>query len=545
MAHYQSTWWKHRYHKLEELIKAEPIPKPDKPAEADVELYNASDDRILHERNEYEGTEDKPTPLTEATHDAISTTEIEYIPLLPEYPRTHPKGYVYMVNLRHLSSQEKKNALNLVQYTSRRNSGKSDIYYSFLGYQVTKTASYCSSIKHCVHLNDYLRNLSYTEVNKELIGPVAFCDTLRQKFLERKAYKKADTTCEIVYGKFNHQNVAGEELPFVRYSNGSASNHANHYFTTLYTKQNKLDIGLLISLLQKEQREVTTEVYTAIYQTSSQAQFYDIIHLGGRGAIQRQFPQYTNLLSRGQTSDLTLSAFLRSNRVRDLAARYSAQTLSKLHQSFANKERFSVVLTKRRAIDYPIGRHLAGVYFKIEKNPAIKLYIREIVHNEKGAFIFYALNEQLEILASLHSFEVNILYKQVKGVFNEVIFATFVPKHGKIITLFRVFTDQETTKAYHFIFRNVFNLIERYIGKKIKFHYLHSSGIRSIITNICPKQMTGLGKMLQETDQKTNNQDLVDRIIGSWLTLLSRITLSLRCSHEVKDPQRNRRTAIP
>ncbi|KAI3231152.1 hypothetical protein CBS147310_6078 [Penicillium roqueforti] len=114
MAHYQSTWWKHRYHKLEELIKAEPIPKPDKPAEADVELYNASDDRILHECNEYEGTEDKPTPLTEATYDAISATEIEYIPLLPEYPRTYPKGYVYMVNLRYLSSQEKKNALNLV-----------------------------------------------------------------------------------------------------------------------------------------------------------------------------------------------------------------------------------------------------------------------------------------------------------------------------------------------------------------------------------------------------------------------------------------------
>lgn len=93
------------------------------------------------------------------------------------------------------------------------------------------------------------------------------------------------------------------------------------------------------------------------------------------------------------------------------------------------------------------------------------------------------------------------------------------------MTLFRVFTDQETTKAYHFIFGNVFNLVERCIGKKIKFHYLHGSGIRSIITDMCPKQMTGkyytfyyyyysnllvlgLGKMLQETDQKTNNRDL-------------------------------------
>ncbi|KAI3090296.1 hypothetical protein CBS147333_10342 [Penicillium roqueforti] len=166
----------------------------------------------------------------------------------------------------------------------------------------------------------------------------------------------------------------------------------------------------------------------------------------------------------------------------------------------------------------------------MEKNPAIKLYVREIVYNEKGAFIFCALNEQLEILASLHSFEVDMSYKRVKGVFNEVIFATFVPKHGKIMTLFRVFTDQETTKAYHFIFGNVFNLVERCIGKKIKFHYLHGSGIRSIITDMCPKQMTGLGKMLQETDQKTNNRDLGWR----WHTMNELADLIIAHNPELK-----------
>lgn len=131
--------------------------------------------------------------------------------------------------------------------------------------------------------------------------------------------------------------------------------------------------------------------------------------------------------------------------------------------------------------------------------------------NEKGVFIFCALDEQLHILASLESFEVDMSYKRVKGIFNEVIFATFVPEHGKskfyysttskilvfytnillVITLFRVFTNQETIKAYHFIFAMVFNLIERYIGKKVKFHYLHGSGIKSIVSDMCPKQMTG------------------------------------------------------
>lgn len=59
------------------------------------------------------------------------------------------------------------------------------------------------------------------------------------------------------------------------------------------------------------------------------------------------------------------------------------------------------------------------------------------------------------------------------------------------MTLFRVFTDQETTKGYEFIFSHAFNLVEKCIGTKIKFHYLHGSGIRSIVCDMCPKQMTG------------------------------------------------------
>ena len=57
--------------------------------------------------------------------------------------------------------------------------------------------------------------------------------------------------------------------------------------------------------------------------------------------------------------------------------------------------------------------------------------MRDIVENEYGTFIFCALNEQLQHLASLQSFEVDMSYKRVKGVFNEVIFARFVPEHGK------------------------------------------------------------------------------------------------------------------
>lgn len=53
------------------------------------------------------------------------------------------------------------------------------------------------------------------------------------------------------------------------------------------------------------------------------------------------------------------------------------------------------------------------------------------MENERGTFVFCALDEQLRYFASLQSFEVDMSYKRVKGLFNEVIFATFIPEHGK------------------------------------------------------------------------------------------------------------------
>lgn len=45
--------------------------------------------------------------------------------------------------------------------------------------------------------------------------------------------------------------------------------------------------------------------------------------------------------------------------------------------------------------------------------------------------VICAFDEQIKLLASLTSFEVDMSYKRVKGDFNEVIFATYLPDHGK------------------------------------------------------------------------------------------------------------------
>ena len=49
----------------------------------------------------------------------------------------------------------------------------------------------------------------------------------------------------------------------------------------------------------------------------------------------------------------------------------------------------------------------------------------------------------------------------------------------------------ESTVGYRSLFSRAFNLVKECIGVEIKFYYLHGSGIRSIITDIYLKQMSG------------------------------------------------------
>lgn len=53
--------------------------------------------------------------------------------------------------------------------------------------------------------------------------------------------------------------------------------------------------------------------------------------------------------------------------------KFGEQTLSGLHQSFANADKFSTIITKQRALEYPCGRHVAGIYYKLEHDLSFKV----------------------------------------------------------------------------------------------------------------------------------------------------------------------------
>ncbi|KAJ6107880.1 hypothetical protein N7523_009203 [Penicillium sp. IBT 18751x] len=142
-----------------------------------------------------------------------------------------------------------------------------------------------------------------------------------------------------------------------------------------------------------------------------------VVHPQGQGNIQHHDP------------DLKLSTFLRSPTLREFCKQHQCNTLSQIHSSFA----------------------------KIDKE-----YIREIYETSEGTFVFCAFAKQLQFIATLDAIKVDMSYKRVKGDINEVIFAIMLTNHSKIITLCRVFTDQENSAG---------------------------EGIKAIVSDMCPKQI--------------------------------------------------------
>lgn len=60
-----------------------------------------------------------------------------------------------------------------------------------------------------------------------------------------------------------------------------------------------------------------------------------------------------------------------------------------------------------------------------------------------------------------------------------------------VITLLRVFTNQESTEGYYLLFKRAFTLIEHVTGNPVEFYSIHSTGIHAVIIDMCPKQYTG------------------------------------------------------
>ncbi|KAJ6034341.1 uncharacterized protein N7446_009090 [Penicillium canescens] len=151
-----------------------------------------------------------------AQSNPLSAVEVEHVPLLPEYPSTHQDGYAYIVNLRHMTLEEKGAALWGFQYCRKRESSPRAIYCSFLGCTV--------------------RNMF---------------NTTKQRFLDLTSCVKINGTCEVVYKVHQHLDIHGKQIPYIACRNHNSKNPNEHFYQSFQFLRQVIDISLLEHLFKK------------------------------------------------------------------------------------------------------------------------------------------------------------------------------------------------------------------------------------------------------------------------------------------------------
>ncbi|BCR90382.1 uncharacterized protein ACHE_60268A [Aspergillus chevalieri] len=215
------------------------------------------------------------------------------------------------------------------------------------------------------------------------------------------------------------------------------------------------------------------------------------------------------------TPDMTTSTFLKSPALQQFCHDNNAFTLADVHQSLNNTDRVTAIIQRQKLLHFPEGQHYNGVAFEMQINPQIKEYIQAKYQDDSEFMLICALKEQLELLLTLKSFEVDMSYKRLKAAkLNEVVFTTYLPNHGKIITLVRVFTNQESPIGYYRLFKRVFQVIANVTGQSVCFWHIHQEGFQGIICDMDNKQTSGLGKYLYELDpSRTTEEHLRSTIV--------------------------------
>ncbi|OKP09326.1 hypothetical protein PENSUB_5331 [Penicillium subrubescens] len=363
-----------------------------------------------------------------------------------EYPRTDSDGYAYIVYLdtsdpEKLRTKEVHDRMRDIQYCKKVVGTSQVVYSSYLNCQTLRTDLRCTGAKVCQYLGSQLRDFQHSHVNEELWDSIqetrasiedartlthsqrqaiALVDAAKKRFAQRKACRSHTQTCHLVFREGRPEGVDFEYM-----------------------------------------RQLCTNTAEFAYEDCA--------------VVEQQVSRKT-----------TCGLFLRSPELRDFCKSYRGETLSQIHASFANYDRIRALILKQRILAYPEGRDLKGVYWKYTNDPEWREYTRGIynVPYNDGVIILCALDSQIKLLASVKSFEVDMSYKRTKGEFNEVIFAMFHEKHGKVITLARAFVNRQDKYTYKKLFEVLFERVETVTGFPIRFYYLYGEGLRAIVMDM-------------------------------------------------------------
>ncbi|EEH41177.2 hypothetical protein PAAG_03463 [Paracoccidioides lutzii Pb01] len=432
--------------------------------------------------------------LTNATSNPIRSLCIEYTHDLLEYPKTHEKGYTYVVQTGDLTAEEVKMMMNDIQY--------------------------CKSQLHPPKQIFSRQGIQQVEEDITKRNALNFARSIKHLFTMGKACFEASSTCQPIFRRHQQPDITGYHTPFVICINASQNPSAHFYRNTQGHTQ--LNISFLEEIFESGLLHPTEKCGVMEQMQSHRKVCVNLTNCPYMLFIshgQHKHPppppnkppatimkRIVHLIKEIRESNMTLSTFLKSPALEAFCHQYNSPTLPEIHQSFTNMDRFRAIIKKQQLLAYSAGQEYNGVRFELERNPKLKEYIQELYHDEEGLMIVCMYKEQAELLLTLSSVEIDMSYKHLKfSQMNEVVFATYLPLHEKIVTLCRVFTEQKSPEGYYHLFKRVFDIVQRLTGKQVTFHYIQGVGLRALIIDMCNKQMAGLARYLAELDPQKHH----------------------------------------
>ncbi|EQL29657.1 hypothetical protein BDFG_07783, partial [Blastomyces dermatitidis ATCC 26199] len=342
-----------------------------------------------------------------------SDNEIKYSHDLPEYSKTHMQGYTYVISTEPLNVEKMTQMMNDIQYGKSSVHSFKEIYCSFLHSRVKK----------------------YKMIRE---NAMLFTRAIRALFQEGTSCMRFAETCA--------PDVTEYHASFISCVNSFKTNHI-HYFFRPVQGVTQMNIEFLERILQenlffmKKKCEVMKQSRsTRKFLNSANCSYILFISHGNHtyspSPLNKPPATIMNriltLIQEMREPNMTLSFFLKSPALQKFCDEYNSQSLAEIHISFTNMNRFQAILQKQQLLSFPAGQDYNEVLFQLDQNPALKDYVQNIHQNEEGLMIICMLKEQAALLLSLSSFEVDMSYKHIKSSkMNEVIFATYLPQHGK------------------------------------------------------------------------------------------------------------------
>ncbi|KAJ5439313.1 uncharacterized protein N7458_010311 [Penicillium daleae] len=504
-----------------------------------------------------------PTWLTESKGHRLSATDIEYVEDLPEYPQTSEGGYAYVIPVgERTAEQVHALILTTVQYSYRQvYANKACKNDSFRGTDYTHSRYTCSGAFVCQYSDPIIRSMSHTAVDEGLWStiqgirqnmPFIEDDQVRREtytyFSSTHTLFQRGTSCQAALPScFPVLTQSADRTPLGGYTYAvTCVNELQlpgyHYRSNTIARDGSIDIKFLGSLLTGEIPSLV-ESCCAVEGTLKRTPRCGYSHIQGPGQWERLgckvrfdwlIPQdlqkcpffvfistgrhlhppvppkrspsaivegLKRLITRINRPDLTTGKFLASPELQRFCEQHQHHTLTELHVSFVNTDRLGAIIRKHRLLSFPQGQSLNGVLFERDRNSEMRDYTREIFNDPEGPMIICLFTGQAHLLTKASSYEVDMSYRRVKDKdIKEVVFASFFPSIGRIRTLCRVFTTQDTRLGYYRLFKRVYTLLERITRVRPPMRIIDGFGLDMVVADMCAKQYFGFADFLHDYD---------------------------------------------